>query len=145
VREYGRYVFSLREVIMKVAIFFIVFLVALPSIGQEVVLTGTPSMSIEIDEFGERRAVSDRSEVELKITKTGDSYFWASRGNVQLALITNGIYETYVAVDGSGYIRTINETARARFLEQIPNGVVGRYTYFEHISTGFSTKTVYGR
>jgi len=130
---------------MKSILFLLVFLMPMPSFGQEIVLTGTPAKTIEIDQFGDRSTFNNPTETALSIVKDGENYYWASRGNIQLAVVSNGIYITYIAIDGSGYIRTINETARARFIEGTPENLVGRYTYFEHISTDLTSKTIYGR
>ena len=130
---------------MKTILFILFGLIAVSSNGQELVLTGTPSKIVEIDQFGDRNTYSDFLKVELRITKEGESYYWASRGNIPLAVTSSGIYITYIAIDGSGYIRTVNDTARERFLEQSPDNIVGRYTYVEYISKDLGSATIYGR
>lgn len=95
---------------MKSIFFLLVFLISTPSFGQELVLTGTPSKTIEIDQFGERRVFDDPSEVDLRIVKDGENLYWASRGNVQLAVTSAGIYITYIAIDGSGYTDLTSKT-----------------------------------
>lgn len=130
---------------MKTVLFFLFFLISASSVGQEIVLSGTPSKTIEIDKFGDRRTFSDPAEIELRITKDGENYYWASRGDILLAVASSGIYTTYIAVDGSGYLRTINETAREVFLAELPDNVVGLYTYFEHLSNDLTSKIIYGR
>ncbi|MDA0687666.1 MAG: hypothetical protein O2948_03390 [Proteobacteria bacterium] len=130
---------------MKVLLLGLSLLIALPSIGQELVLEGTPSKVVEIDQFGDRATYSEFLSIDLRITRDGDNYFWASRGNIQLAVTHSGIYTTYIAVDGSGYIRTVNDTARERFIEQSPSNVLGRYTYVEHISEDLTSISIYGR
>lgn len=130
---------------MKIVLFILASLVGVPSIAQEVILTGTPSKIVEIDQLGDKTTLSEFLKIDLRITSDGENYFWASRGNIPLAVTSSGIYITYIAVDGSGYIRTVNDTARERFLEQSPDNVVGRYTYVEHISNDLTSTTVYGR
>lgn len=130
---------------MRLLFFMLLSLVTAKLYAQELVLTGTPEKIIEVDQFGNRVTHDDFLKIDLRITKEGDNYYWASRGNTPLAIILSGIYVTYIATDGSGYIRTVNDTARARFIEQTPDNIVGRYTYVEHISHDLTSSTVYGR
>ena len=130
---------------MKIFLFVLFSLIGVQSSGQELVLSGTPSKIVEIDQFGDRSTYSDFLKIDLRITTDGENYYWASRGNIQLAVTSSGIYVTYIAVNGSGYIRTVNETARTRFIEQTSNNIVGRYTYVEHISNDLTSTTIYGR
>ena len=127
------------------ALFLGAGLVAAESFAQELVLSGTSSKVIEIDQFGDRITHEDDRSRELRITRVGDDYFWASRGDIPLAVTSSGIYLTYIAVDGSGYIRTVNETARQQFIEQGPENIIGRYTYVEHVSHDLTSTTAYGR
>lgn len=130
---------------MKTLLFLMLCSIATGSLAQELVLSGTPSKMIEIDQFGGRSTHSEFPKTELRITKEGDHYFWASRGDIPLAVTSSGIYMTYIAVDGSGYIRTVNETARERFIQESPDSIVGRYTYVEHISQDMTSTIIYGR
>jgi hypothetical protein len=132
------------EIDMKIALSILLSLFTMQSLAQELVLSGTPSKMIEVDQFGDRRTQSDFVENKLQITKDGENYYWASRGNIPLARTSSGIYITYIAADGSGYIKTVNETAKAKFIEQSPDNTVGRYTYVEHITHDLTSITLYG-
>lgn len=130
---------------MRLLLLMLLSLLSAELFAQEVVLSGTPEKIIETDQFGNRATYSDFLKIDLRIVKDRDNYYWASRGNVPLAKISSGIYITYIAADGSGYVRTVNETARERFIEQTPDNLVGRYTYVEHISHDLTSSTIYGR
>lgn len=129
---------------MKTVLFFVLSFFTASSLGQELVLTGTPSKAIEIDQFGDRRTETEFSRIDLRITSDGENFYWASRGNIPLVMTTSGIWVTYIATDGSGFIRTVNGTARERFIAQSPENVVGRFTYVEHISHDLSSIIIYG-
>ena len=62
-----------------------------------------------------------------------------------MSRIEDGIYITYVAVDGSGYVRTLNAIAREVFQRQASDDQVGQTMYVEHILVGLESLTYYGR
>ena len=41
------------------------------------------------------------------ISKIGDDYYWASRENNKMVRIESGAFITYLAANGSGYVRVI--------------------------------------
>ncbi len=130
---------------MRILSFLFVALFTTSLVAQEVVLVGTPAKLVELDQFGDRATYNDFLKVNLRITRDGEQYYWASRGDIPLARKEDGIYVTYVALDGSGYIQTVNETARERFLSAAPDNIVGRYTYVEHLLNHMMSTTIYGR
>lgn len=119
------------------------------SFGQEgIEFEGIPSTRVE------RRADYTSSEIitglerqssSVRITKSGDSYFWASRNDIPMIKISDGIYVTYLALDGSGYVRTLNQVAREVYQSQALNTQIGQTMYVEHILIGLESLTFYGR
>ena len=128
----------------------LLLLVHIPlAIGQEqVVLEGLPTKRIErTAEFSTATVISglESQSSAVRITKADDIYYWSSRGNIPMSRIEDGIYITYVAVDGSGYVRTLNAIAREVFQRQASDDQVGQTMYVEHILVGLESLTYYGR
>ena len=77
---------------------------------EEILLTGMPE--IKISEGGTNRTpekLSNTKAMEYKCTiiKIGDKYYWATRGNVEMIPIQSGAFITFLASNGSGYVRII--------------------------------------
>src|SRR5262245_17350453 len=75
------------------------------------VFKGIPS--IKISEGGNERKPEaiprDRAvNLECVISRIGEDYYWASRENVPMVRIESGAFITFVAVNGSGYVRMID-------------------------------------
>ena len=63
-----------------------------------------------------------RMENRVVIERRGDSYFWTSRGGVELVRRVSGIYEIFIAQTGAGYIkieRPFGEDQPFHFLEHV--------------------------
>jgi hypothetical protein len=110
------------------------------------VFRGLPSM--KISEGGVERspeAVPRTAAVNLTcaVSKIGDDYYWASREKTPLVAIdSGGAYVTYVAVNGSGYIRVLKpEFKKAASLVDDTDRA---YDYIEHLLVGLRTVTYYG-
>ncbi len=95
---------------MKI-ITLILMLVSMSSSAQEIVFEGTPIKRIVLEEENDptTRLLSKSEQIEYKVNiiKSGDSYYWASRENVQMRSEVSGFYITFLAVNGSGYVRTL--------------------------------------
>jgi hypothetical protein len=112
--------------------------------SDEVTFTGIPSIKI-LNENGKNsspeKLPQDKAiEYKCSITKKGDKYYWNTRENVELIPAQSGIYTTYMAINGSGYIRIIDPEAKKALFkdEELP------YNYMEHLLLGLSTITYYG-
>ena len=57
----------------------------------------------------------------------------------------SGFYITYVAVNGAGYVRTLNSEARIIFKQMSAEEQANQYLYFEHLVTHMGSITYYGR
>ncbi|HAJ77319.1 MAG TPA: hypothetical protein DCM64_12820 [Gammaproteobacteria bacterium] len=129
---------------------FLLLLLHLPhATGQEqLIFEGLPSKRIERTTDNTHTATISGLEsrsAAVRITKSGDNYFWESQNNTPMTKIGDGIYVTYLAIDGSGYVRTLNSTAREVYQRQSPINQLGQTMYVEHILIGLDSITYYGR
>lgn len=126
-----------------------IFLLSANAFGQEILeFEGTPSKKIELTaDLSTRTSITglERGSSSVQITKVGNSYYWASRGDVPMQKIHDGIYITYLALDGSGYVRTLAPTAREVYQKLSPDDQLGQTMYVEHIIFGLESLTYYGR
>ena len=104
--------------------------------------------SVKIIEAGNNRSVENlkakqAAEAICIIGKEGSSYSWMSRGNIALNRYVSGAFVTYVAVNGSGYIRVINPELKhvASFIGESEK----RFDYIEHLLLGLRSITYYGK
>lgn len=117
---------------MKSLLAFVLF-AAYAVAADQVVFEGTPS--VRFDANGTEVKKSEiSSRARCVIAKRGRSYLWASRQNRKLDRLEAGDFTYYISPEGSGYIKVLtrrsgNET----------------YDYMEHLSTGFTTVTYWGK
>ena len=109
------------------------------------VFQGTPQF--RINELGVERAEALSRQVAadfaVVISKIGDDYYWASRENLPLVEVDGGgAFVTYVAANGSGYVRVIKPEMKA--VASLPGGASARYDYVEHLLLGLTSVTYYG-
>ena len=117
---------------MKLIITFLILFTAVcrsEVTSAEVVFEGLPSMKVTVFDNGkpeqETMNPSRSSEYAVRIVKLGNKYFWESRESKPLNIIKSGVYTTYFAEDGSGYIRIADEGIGAvtgevhRYMEQV--------------------------
>jgi len=107
---------------------------AIPTMAQ-VVFEGFPDTRVEAGSDGAkslRLTADQRMKNRVVIERRGDSYFWSSRGGVELVRRVSGIYEIFIAQTGAGYIKIeqpIREGQPFRFLEHVHLSLV-TITYF---------------
>lgn len=118
------------------------------AIAGELVFEGYPIKKIEILEQTSASydiAKSKASEYKVVIEREGEKYYWRSRENLQLVPMYSGAYITYLAVNGSGYVRVLNETMREMY-KILPDEEKQRnYLYMEHLVHQLGSITYYGR
>lgn len=124
--------------------------VALSASGSAVqspatVFKGRPS--VKVSESGlERTPEQIRREqainLECVISQIGTSYYWASRENVQLSRVDSGAFVTFVAANGSGYVRMVKPEAKTAAALMSPTEE--RFDYVEHLAIGLRSITYYG-
>ena len=114
--------------------------------SEEIVFSGVPV--VKISEGGTSRVTEDlkgakASEAECAITKIEDKYLWKTRNNVELFLVQNGAFITFVATNGSGYVRIIPSDFKeaASLMDETEK----KYDYIEHLLIGLRSVTYYGR
>jgi len=115
------------------------------SAQTEVVLDGLPKL--RVSENGVVRTVEDialeDAEVEAcLIQRIGNRYYWATNEYVQVTRFEHGSFVTFVAMDGSGYVRLLDPDARSIF--DGLNRTDGDYDYVEHFVLGMTTVTYFG-
>ena len=102
---------------------------------------------VRISETGSNRIVETLEEEVAEVTsvvqKIGNRYLWTTRDNTELRRYDHGTFITYVAEDGSGYIRVFDQDMRTMF--DGLNELDGVFDYLEHFPLGLTTVTYYGR
>jgi hypothetical protein len=76
------------------------------------------------------------------ISKIGDSYYWASRENARLLISESGAFITYVAENGSGYVRVVNPNLKEA--ASMMSETEAKYDYVEHLLIGLRSVSYYG-
>ena len=106
---------------------------------------GRPSMKVSeggIERTPEQLAPDRANNLECVIRQMGPSYYWASRENVQLTRVDSGGFLTFVAANGTGYIRVVKPEAKAAAALMSPTEE--RFDYVEHVLIGLRSVTYYG-
>lgn len=110
------------------------------------VFKGVPSH--KISEGGASRVPEtlDRakaSNLTCVISKIGDDYFWASRENTELSRVESGAFITFIALNGSGYVRLIKPEMKEA--ASLMSETEQKFDYVEHVNIGLRSVTYYGR
>lgn len=131
----------------KLVALFIFIFTSLPQVNAQAntVFAGIPN--VKISEGGTERVADtitrDRAvNLQCVISKIGDEYYWASRENVRMVRIESGAFVTYVAVNGSGYVRQIVPGMKAA--AALAGDTESKFDYVEHILIGLKSVTYYG-
>ena len=117
-----------------------------PTFAQaKTVFAGIPS--IKISEGGVERLVEklERSiavNVTVVVSEINGRYYWASRDNKELRLSEGGAFNTFTAVDGSGYVRLLNPQMKSAAALEYPSAKA--FDYVEHLLIGLNSVTYYG-
>ena len=132
-----------------VGAFLLAFTVLLVPVGSSeqstTVFKGRPSVKISeggVERTPEQIARDRAINLECVISQIGNSYYWASRENVQLMRVDNAGFITFVAMNGSGYIRVVKPEAKAAAALMGPTEE--RFDYVEHLLIGLTSMTYYG-
>jgi hypothetical protein len=117
------------------------------SAGQSptTVFKGRPSVKVSeggLERTPEQITRERAINVECVISQIGTSYFWASRENVPLFRVDGGAFITFVAVNGSGYVRVIKPEAKTSAALMSPTEE--RFDYVEHLVIGLRSVSYYG-
>ena len=68
---------------------------------------------------------------ECVISRIGEQYYWASRENAEMVRLESGAFVTYVALNGSGYVRVVNPTLKS--VAALMSQTEGKFDYVEHL------------
>lgn len=77
------------------------------------------------------------------ISEIEGKYYWATRENKELIRRTSGAFTTYIAVDGSGYVRVVDPDAKHAAALMSPTEA--KFDYIEHLLLGLRTVTYFGK
>lgn len=106
---------------------------------------GRPSIKVSeggIERTPEQVTRERAINLECVISKIDDRFYWASRENVPLVEMENGAFLTYVAANGSGYVRVVKPEAKAAAALMSPTEA--QFDYIEHLVIGLRSVTYYG-
>lgn len=115
-------------------------------VQAETVFTGLPE--VKISESGDSRLpeVVPRDKAGsfvCVISKIDGKYYWASRENTSLLRVENGAFITFIAGNGSGYVRIINPELKQA--ASLAGGPEAKFNYVEHLLIGLRSVTYYGK
>lgn len=131
---------SIAQVVLAVGLF------SSPVGAQtEIVLNGLPTLRVSengVVRTVENIAPEDAAVEACLIQRIGNHYYWATHENVQVTRFEHGSFVTFVAMDGSGYVRLLDPDARSIF--DGLNRTDGDYHYVEHHVLGMTTVTYFG-
>ncbi len=133
---------------MKKIIFLLILtVIAFPLFAQEeVVFTGIPEIKISeggIERTPENLPLDKATGYKCIITKIDGKYLWTTRENVELTTISSGAYITFLALNGSGYVRIINPEMKS--MTSIMGITEEKFDYVEHLLIGLKSVTYYGK
>ena len=80
--------------------------------------------------------------LECVISEIGGRFYWATRENKELTRHESGAFVTFIATDGSGYVRSI--LPRFKNAASLMSPTEERFDYVEHLLTGLASVTYYG-
>ena len=113
--------------------------------SEKIIFSGKPI--VRITENGISRVTNKlekKQSLEYKctITKVDKQYLWTTRGNIELIRTQSGAFITFLAVNGSGYIRILEESYKSK----IPSVLTTekKFDYVEHMMIGLGTVSYYG-
>ena len=133
---------------MKNAILILLVLAgaSLPAMAQATtVFSGIPVAKISeggTERLSENLSRNQAVNVECVISQIGDEYYWASRKNTRLIPIESGAFITFVAMNGSGYVRIIRPGNKEAV--SLLGGSGAKFDYVEHLLTMLNSVTYYG-
>lgn len=114
--------------------------------AQSFSFTGIPS--VKVIEGGVERNIekiepTKASSVACNIKEVDGKFFWETRGNKQLQVIDSGAFITFLATDGSGYVRLIKPSLKEA--ASVMSKTEKSFDYVEHLNLGLRSVTYYGK
>ncbi len=114
--------------------------------APKIIFSGSPinkSVNSGLEVQSGEVPTAEKNKYKLVITEEDGKYFWTTRDNNELTRIVNntGMYVTYVAKNGSGFIRVQDPSATATLHDKIP---AYQYDYMEVLLQGLIIITYFG-
>jgi hypothetical protein len=109
------------------------------------IFKGRPSFKVSeggLERRPERITQERAINLDCVISRIGDSYYWASRQNAQFEPVDTGAFTTFLALNGSGYVRFIKPESKAA--ASIMSPTEETFDYVEHVVIGLRSVTYYG-
>lgn len=133
---------------LRALLFCLLYLFSNSTLAESrVAFEGTPKFRVIATPEGVDEVVLDEKYAKQKrviiIEKEG-KFYWASRENKLMAKTESGSYITYIAVDGTGYVRTSTPWLYELKLKLTPEEQALEVDYLEHLVQMFDTYTFYG-
>jgi len=118
---------------------------AVPSWAEEVFVGIPLARTVLSGEQLQRTQIDKNDQLEFKviIVKEGDRFFWKTREMKELTRLQSGLFVTYQALDGAGYVR-VDLSGGAIGDLKVPGSSLD-IGYIEHIKLGLNTITYQGR
>lgn len=120
---------------------------ALAEEKASIVFYGAPSVQIIEGGFDRVAGPIEPSKMNSSkciIEEIDGKYYWATRDRKPLIRYAAGAYITYVALDGAGYIRTLNPLFDRKLVESLMSKTDLMFDYVEHMTLGLRSITYYG-
>ncbi len=130
----------------KLAIAFCIISFSMPIFAAPTtIFKGRPITKISeggTDRTVEQVAKDKAPNLACLISEIDGKYYWASRENVELIPTRGGAFTTYIATNGSGYIRVLE--AEMKEAASLMSDAEIKFDYVEHLLIGLKSVTYYG-
>lgn len=133
---------------LKATLLAVIAAVVVPCIAAEVEFEALPSQVVYIDEAKTTEATlssKQATEARVRIIRTETGYIWETRKNLLLEKSESGVYITYTALNGAGYVRVINPAMRSMLQSLPPTQREKEFAYMEHLVNRLGSITYFGK
>jgi len=101
----------------------------------------------KISEAGTSRSIDNidqttSSKFRCVIHKNGEKYYWVSRENKEMVKVNSNAFDTYISLDGSGFVRIIKKGMKETV--SLMGETETEFDYVEHLLLGLKSVTYYG-
>ena len=114
--------------------------------SQSLSFTGIPSVKVSeggIERNAEKIEQSKALSVACIVKEIDGKFYWETRGNKPLLRTESNAFTTFLAADGSGYIRIIKPSAKDAL--SVMSNTEKNFDYVEHLTLGLRSVTYYGK
>ena len=118
--------------------------------NENVVFRGIPEIKVSeggVSRVAEKLTQDQAGEYQCTITQMNEKFYWATRDNVELIPLDSGAFVTFLAINGSGYIRVVKPEMKeiVKKVGALANDPEEKFDYVEHLMLGLKSITYYGR